>query len=396
MINLLKLSFIGCCYSAYEGYSPFYGINEGVRKSLEDETQRKAIREQESNNWIAPPSQEEQKSLNEIANLEKRGFEIPDFFQFWKKGVYQETVTTNDLEKINHLHPVEQDLVYELFFRYHSYRDIHQPPYQAVNSTDYAINLLWLDQHPSKSQEFSDRFYKVVQKWREGNDCQINLWYHSDLTPRSIIKKSKDLFAQDVKTKFRDLSSINSYQFIGIKDLFFTDQRVPLFLKIDSAKSMILQLIVEIEKKFRFAVFSDLDVKALSKNELFDQRTIVKLEQSGFVLALSGPNGPTDGYENNFMIFDRKHSVFLKTHKEALKQAITNGLNRYFHSHSDKAEKKAAIQSIYSMYWQIINQDLIAEVAQKKISLRDAEQRRILPPVKPISSPPTQWEWERS
>jgi hypothetical protein len=126
-------------------------------------------------------------------------------------------------------------------------------------------------------------------------------------------------------------------------------------------------------------------------------------------MALPGPGGPEDGYENCLMIFDRDNENVLKYHRQLLKQSIglqLSNLNTYLTQgrQPDVETKKSIIQGVYTIYMQLANREAIERlhVAHKasgegpeawRTKCEEHKKRAVRPPAKPVSFPPTTYNW---
>jgi len=89
----------------------------------------------------------------------------------------------------------------------------------------------------------------------------------------------------------------------------------PVYLRADHLRVIALENEVEAHKAEN-AVYSDLDIYPISKDEIFDQDTVEKLNSLGIVMREGGHLG----YENSFQIISEKNENLLEAIRFALIQ----------------------------------------------------------------------------
>lgn len=390
----------------------FDEIRRAIARNLRDEQKEIAIRTAQANGRVEAPSAFEREQLDRLKGLERLGASIPMFFQIWKRILVREAISQAEIDQLSF---DEQQVLYPLLFKYHFYRDLHQAPMSPVADSAYAINLLWLDKPrgPRLTREqFSTRCTPAIHSWRRGNSCNINFWYDGRLSDNEVIRAAEE----DVQSgcpgtiAFRDLAEIDLSS-IGIRAEFFTHPHIYHYLKIDTAKALILDHTLRARREVRYGVYVDLDpAGALSKNQLFDEQTLQALNRSGFIVSLPGPGGPEEGYENQLVILDRERQDILGHHRDLLRQAVWFQLARldpYLAQgrQPDLATKKSIIQGVYTIYLQLANREGIERLQlEHKASGEGTEAwrakcekfkgRAIRPPAKPVSFPPTTYNWD--
>lgn len=380
------------------------GIPDDAQKEI-------AIRKAQANGRVEAPSAFEQQQLDRLEGLEQLGASIPLFFQLWKKVLAREPVSQVEIDQLSF---DEQQVLYPILFRYHFYRHLHQAPTSPVADVAYAINLLWLDKPRGPrltSEEFSARCIPAIRSWRRGNSCNINFWYHGRLTDEKAIRAAEAQLQPDRPgaIAFRDLSEIDLSS-IGMRAEFFTHPHIYHYLKIDTAKALVLDHTLRVRKEVRYGVYVDLDpAGALPRDQLFDGQTLRVLNRSGFIVALPGPGGPEDGYENQLIILDRDRADTLGHHRDLLRQAVWYHLARLDGClaqgrQPDLATRKSIIQGVYTIYLQLANREGIERLQlEHKASGEGPEAWRekcerfkagaARPPAKPVSFPPTTYTW---
>ncbi|MGX6960602.1 MAG: hypothetical protein ACIPMY_05250 [Rickettsia endosymbiont of Pentastiridius leporinus] len=192
---------------------------------------------------------------------------------------------------------------------------------------NYSINLLWINDkkninqqyiHPAKSEEeLITKFLTPAIKWSKANPldvgADINIWYNSEVYEKQAVFNTQKILDELAKEnecsniKLRDVKDINVVQ----QNSFLFDEKVPLYFRIDFLKMIICLHALKNEEKDA-AIFSDLEVGDLridkgrmSKAELFDKKSMEKLEEHGILMNA----GPLGYIENQFIQIVNKETI---------------------------------------------------------------------------------------
>lgn len=174
----------------------------------------------------------------------------------------------------------------------------------------YSINLMWINTQDSngvyicdeKNKEGMNYELKQLKKWCTANpEAQINFWYDSVHTTLQAVENTKNLLLTEYsssnnKINLRDIREIPFVQWNS--DLF--QSTVPVYFRIDFLKLIICVHCMESDRHHS-SIFSDFSIgdkveKVLSKNELYNEEMLNKLEQFGMLVGQDG--GKT---ENQFL-----------------------------------------------------------------------------------------------
>ena len=90
-----------------------------------------------------------------------------------------------------------------------------------------------------------------------------------------------------------------------------------VYYRVDLLKALIADhMISSPEERAKYCVVSDVDVKSMPPQQLFDERTIGYLSSKGYVFNRVGMTGP---FENSFFIFNREKDDLQKTHYDSIR-----------------------------------------------------------------------------
>lgn len=194
-------------------------------------------------------------------------------------------------------------LAYDISNRMANY-DVYGLSNKSIN--DYSINLLWINLMPQSLElnkyifdtHIEKRFVETISKWRDLNPrITINLWYDSALTIEETLKNTIQLL-DEYYINFMDVRTIPNIPHLVYKSLH---PLTPLYYRVDLAKVLLTDYLTNPEySKNKYVVYSDIDVKPMDSNRLFDFITIKNLEKYGYVFNTVRPSG----FENSFFIFD--------------------------------------------------------------------------------------------
>ena len=184
---------------------------------------------------------------------------------------------------------------------------------------NYTINLMWINQKPELDQQYilpTNHLLQAVICWaRKNPKAQINLWFDSELTnQQAILNTSNFIRNQPIKkTSFRKhKAKINNIYLKDIRELKIVKKnasvfspQVPIYFRADLLRAIIAKELIT-KNNDRYFVYTDLDVTPLGKNKIFDNKTVLLLDQYGFVLSYAH-NKPK--FENGFQIFKYAYNL---------------------------------------------------------------------------------------
>ena len=148
------------------------------------------------------------------------------------------------------------------------------------------VNFLWY----SDKESLSDDIIEKILLWRGDDNTNLVFWHNSkhEIKPHESIE-------------FVHLNSLGElYKQIHKNDM------MALYFKVDLFKLCISHNSLSTNKD-KYFVYTDLDIKPMNYNELFDEKTIKQLDFYNFVYA----DGGFSGYENSFMIMKYNDKLIL-------------------------------------------------------------------------------------
>lgn len=195
---------------------------------------------------------------------------------------------------------------------------------QKVENDDnlsYSINLMWTNPGTPaiEGEKFVFPHDKInpVRLWAAGNpNAEINFWYDSEYMcqmslNRLIMQLLREFNHQIILKDIRSLELVQQNS-----EIFSTE--LPIYFIVD-----LLRVITADQEaltgKARYFVYSDLNVTPLTKDELFDEKTLTALKRFGLVLPPNKAGGDRSfPFENGFFIMDLQRKSMLRAHRLAL------------------------------------------------------------------------------
>lgn len=286
------------------------------------------------------------------------------------------------------------DLAYRLKHPY-----IYRVSQTVISPSDYTLNFLWVNLNPqdrtqdraqnifndgldltenderlkdpkvlrtleeteSSLQEKDLESWKQIKrsytyrlsKWADVHPkAQMYLSYDSALVTQKAQQKTSEMMkaisqSRNVNLALRDtckLPAINQ----EIKNSLHPSTNV--FYRVDMLKALIADnLISSPEEKAKYCVITDIDVEAMTLQQLFDQRTLDFLESDGYVFNCVGKNN----FENNFFIFNREKVNLQKNHNKTIIKmtaSIISSLRSHPINASYNDKYALGAQSVFSRY----------------------------------------------
>lgn len=153
------------------------------------------------------------------------------------------------------------------------------------DSSKLTINLLCVNKEVTQDSSFCSHNYfenlkNSVADWAsKGGVDRIIVWYDKTDLSRKNIGKSKRLILSGVKNwKKVKFKSIDEIEFISNNRLIFS-KYLPFYFRIDYLKMVICAHSLLQYKGW--CIFADLEVEAMSKNELFSPQNLEDLAEQG-------------------------------------------------------------------------------------------------------------------
>jgi len=203
----------------------------------------------------------------------------------------------------------------------------------------YSVHLMWINSERNEGQKYlspnAEEFFRSIIGWAEKSAANtlIYVWYDSNFTTKEAIYRTEDLLSKEL-----DPDVFERIQFRGLRSLELVKQNQGAFsqeLPQTFRKALSPEVVVfEYARKEDapdFIVYSDLDIKPLTKEQLLDAETIEKLRKYGRVM---GENtmwvAPRKKYTNNFFIIDPKNESVRQATKVALIDLCIDFAKNYY------------------------------------------------------------------
>jgi len=173
---------------------------------------------------------------------------------------------------------------------------------------EYTINLLWVNQVKSTTTVFPLTRDVFIRRELITHNHLQNLVNWATLHPKSDIFVWYDNATEQAVQETESLLTENKLNNVTLKNIetltalapsyaFLSDPKVPVYYKVDLYKLMLTTEMLNNDVN-KTLVFSDFDLPALNKENLFDADTISKLTSFNLVFTQDGHLG----FENSFHI----------------------------------------------------------------------------------------------
>jgi hypothetical protein len=174
-------------------------------------------------------------------------------------------------------------------------REKIQKTSQSTYEQNYTINLMWINKVKSawfatlKDKDHTNQLIKNASAWKKENpNATINLWHDSVLIENyNEEKKRVKKLIETNSLKNVLLADIRNLSLIKENNGHIFSDAVPVYFRVDLAR--VIATCEELEnKRTNCFVYADIDMKAISKANLFDVETMNNLNRYGIVLPRSG------------------------------------------------------------------------------------------------------------
>lgn len=202
---------------------------------------------------------------------------------------------------------------------YHRYNVGQEKKLDALRKP-YSINLMWINQQRNLTQtdifpaDQSQNYVNTLVDWAKKNpDSNVNLWFDGALvssqaatnTQQEILDQAKRIGVDASKFALRDVRGLLAVQ--NNPEAF--GSQIPVYFRVDLLRAIALYELVHRDQK-SWAVYADFDLKPMTKQKIFDRRTLTNLNQHGFVMAKQSNKV---GFENAFQIFTYNEQLLQAT-----------------------------------------------------------------------------------
>lgn len=229
----------------------------------------------------------------------------------------------------------------------------------------YTVNLMWINRKLNVHQQFlypasteqmlHKKFLRHIFKWAKASQGgEVHLWYDGEHTPKQALLATQRIIQNYLEKSPAIapiiLRNIRTLRYVQQHPRIFSD-KTPIYFRVDLLR--VIAQVQDIETGVTpYFVYGDLDMKPLTKKELFTQKTMLLLKRFGLVMAYC----PLwFGFENGFQIVSNHNPNMLEAMKFAL---IELNIKRAYNALENK---------LYNAYHQSIKRtQLIKKYLTKK------------------------------
>ncbi len=274
-------------------------------------------------------SQYDAMDLAEIFN--QVGGKLDVYHSLWLQVAIGNKPDEDFKKEFNLLSSKQKQVLYDAAFHYNN-TFIHEPADIPVTPEQYSINLMWINKNKipidqellfgdgtsleQREQDFQERFIKPVSKWAKASPgSRINIWVDGEMATSDAIKNSCAALLKSLEgtshgtIQFRDVRSIE----VVSSHLEVFSEKMPVYFRVDLLRAIAADHTLR-KKETKFFVYCDIDMKPLTRQELFDNRTVNFLDDYGFVMAKGG----CLGFENGFQILSGENEQFMESHRKVI------------------------------------------------------------------------------
>lgn len=204
-----------------------------------------------------------------------------------------------------------------------------------MSNIKYTINLMWINRALNPNQEYIlsniNLLINAVKSWTN-HGHQVNIWYDSNMTTPNQIQNTKNIIDNMI-----DVQNINQVK----ENLRVFSDKAPVYFRADLLRTITAVHYLHHTNDDYF-VYADLDVESISKNELFDEKTLNHLQTKGIVLA---KNKITE-FENGFQIIANKPNTLLALQHAIIDLNITRAYNAFNNKFKEIGTNNSPIKSL--------------------------------------------------
>jgi hypothetical protein len=169
--------------------------------------------------------------------------------------------------------------------------------------------------------------YKIT-KWADLHPgAQINLWYDSALVTQKAQQKTFEMMKNISQSRGVNLQLRDVRQLPSIKGEIEHSLHpgTPVYYRVDLLKALIADhMISSPEETAKYCVVSDIDIEPMSKEQIFDQRTLDFLSSQGYVF---NRYSAAVNLENSFFIFNKMKEGLKDIHRKTVINATAENIS---------------------------------------------------------------------
>jgi hypothetical protein len=263
--------------------------------------------------------------------FEGLGGRLEPYHDLWFQVACQTRPDDSFKRKFSLLDSSKQSILYDAAYVYcNSF--IYEPSDVAVKADEYSLNFMWVNEKkmsedqdfllgdgdtPIKRKiDFERRFVDPISIWaKENPGSPINIWFDGEMINSGAIDRSYSALRSVLdptsyrKINFRDVRSVEVVR--SLPKVF--SEEVSVYFRVDLLRAIVADYTLS-EKETKYFVYGDLDVKPVSRQALFDKRTVNFLNEYGFVLAKNNKIG----FENCFQIINGENQQLMDSHRKVI------------------------------------------------------------------------------
>lgn len=206
---------------------------------------------------------------------------------------------------------------------------------QTIPFTDYSLNFLWIHKDKmtesghlmgSNDKSFIINVLNPVKDWQaQQPEARINFWIDSAMIDNldAVIQRSKEILAKNdtdlTYFRFRDIRDIGIVK--EYENLFLSS--IPVYFRVDLAKAIIADYVIK-NDGINYAINIDNDITAITRNHLFDQKTLNELHNIGYAFGTASAAEE----ENSFIMLYNNPNTINNHFNLVIKSAIDEANNK--------------------------------------------------------------------
>lgn len=191
---------------------------------------------------------------------------------------------------------------------------------------EYSLNFLWIHKtklsHSGHLFGVDDRMLQqkiigLVKDWQEKQpEAFINIWYDGNMmiNPKDAVANTiKVLQDNQINTAKITLKNLRIIPLVQENPVLFNED-IDIYFRVDLAKAVIADYVLRVQQ-LRYAINIDSDVVGITRQQLFDEKTMTQLNDVGYVLGKAFKNG----WENSFiLLMNNTIAETLENHKKII------------------------------------------------------------------------------
>jgi len=216
---------------------------------------------------------------------------------------------------------------------------------EEVGGESYCLNFLWINARPrfcgkigchlmgEDDALFKEKILNPILDWQSKQPlANINFWYDDDMIYDVHYMKDTSLIMEVTLNKLQEegvcLDKLTFMNIRHIKEIcenerLFSDI-IPVYFRVDLAKVLTAQFIMTHSEDIEYVVNCDSDIVAVTREQLFDHKTMWELKEVGYAFGSAG--GAEE--ENSFIMLSKKLAFDVHEEimiKKSIKDVLVDG-----------------------------------------------------------------------